>query len=131
MPGERRLVAGAPRRAFPASGGGVSSDLLVFTGQSALAANPAGSAPPGSAVPAGPAEIALPARPGSHGPVLHARPAVDFWEHVPGATALLVPVAAGLAILVGLVLGPTGRPAPVFRRQGGLSRALARRPTDA
>ena len=122
----------AEARALPASGGALSSRLPVFSGQSVFAVTPAGSAPPASAPPTGPAEVALSAAPpGPHRPVVHARPAVDFWEHVPGTTALLVPVAAGLAVLVGLVLGPTGRPAPVFRRQGGLSRALARRPTDA
>lgn len=56
-----------------------------------------------------------------------ARSAVDFWERLPAPTALLIPVAVGLAVLVGVTLGPEGRPAPVLRREGGLSRALARR----
>ena len=56
-----------------------------------------------------------------------ARRAVDFWERVPAPTALLLPVALGLAFLVSVTLGPAGRPSPVFRREGGLSRALARR----
>jgi len=68
-----------------------------------------------------------PAAPGSNGEAVAARPAVGFWEHVPTPSALLVPVAAGLAVLVSLLLGPLGRPSPVFRREGGLSRALARR----
>jgi hypothetical protein len=120
-------------RSYPASGRGPSSDPPAFAsgqpmfsaatqGGSDLAASGAGA----PAAPAAPAEVALSAPPGPHGPVLHARPAVDFWEHVPTPTALLVPVAAGLAVLIGLVLGPIGRPAPVFRREGGLSRALTR-----
>ena len=79
------------------------------------------------AVPEPPAETTLAAPAAGPGPVLQTRPAVGFWERLPGSTALLVPVAVGLAILVGVVLGPGGRPAPVLRREGGLSRALARR----
>ncbi|HET9772586.1 MAG TPA: hypothetical protein VFS16_16950 [Acidimicrobiia bacterium] len=55
------------------------------------------------------------------------RAAVDFWESVPTPTALLIPVVLGLAVLIGLVLGPGGRPTPAIAREGGLSRALARR----
>lgn len=58
---------------------------------------------------------------------LRIRPAVGFWEDVPAPTVVLVPVALGLALLIGLVLGPGGRPLPVWPRAGGLSRALARR----
>jgi len=60
------------------------------------------------------------------GPLL-AQPAVGFWEDIPTPTALLLPVALGLALLVGLTLGPGGRPLPSWPRAGGLSRALARR----
>lgn len=60
-------------------------------------------------------------------PVFRARPAMGFWDGVPAPVALLAPVALGLALLVGLVLGPGGRPLPVWGRAGGLSRALARR----
>ena len=59
-------------------------------------------------------------------PRVPARPPVGFWEHVPASAALLPPVALGLAVLLGVALGPAGRPEPVFRRSGGLSRALAR-----
>src|SRR2546430_12516557 len=53
-------------------------------------------------------EAALTVPPAPPGPVLRARPAVDFWEHVPTPTALLLPAAVGLAVLIGVVLGPTG-----------------------
>jgi hypothetical protein len=46
---------------------------------------------------------------------------------LPLATALLLPVALGLALVGGLVLGPAGDPATARTREGGLSRALARR----
>jgi hypothetical protein len=134
-PGGPPYDTAAGARIFPASAGGVSPDPLAFaSGRPTFASTAVGPDPSGPdssgtvPAPAGPAEAALEAPPGSPpGPVLRARPAVDFWEHVPGSTALLIPVAAGLAVLIGLVLGPTGRPAPVFRREGGLSRALARR----
>ncbi len=58
---------------------------------------------------------------------LRAQPAVGFWEDIPTPTALLVPVALALALLVALTLGPGGRPLPSWPRAGGLSRALARR----
>jgi hypothetical protein len=104
----------------------MSADPVAYpSGQPTFAA----AAPSGSdtGLPPAPAEVALAASPGRQGPVLRARPAVDFWEHVPAPTALLLPIAAGLAVLIAVVLGPGGRPSPVFRREGGLSRALARR----
>ena len=122
---------GADRQAFSAQGGGVSADPLAYpSGQPTFAAAAPGGADttqnPGT--PSGsPAPATLTGTPDHHEPLLRARPAVDFWEHVPAPTALLVPVAVGLAVLVGVVLGPMGRPSPVFRREGGLSRALARR----
>lgn len=88
--------------------------------------------PPASGTPAtgaNPAPTALVAAPGSQpqGQPYRLRPAVGFWENVPAPTALLLPVALGLALLTGLALGPGGRPLPVSPRAGGLSRALARR----
>jgi hypothetical protein len=117
-------------RSFPPQRGGVSVDPLAYpSGLPTFAAvRPLladGSATGGPAP--SPSEVALAAAPSRPDPDLRARPAVDFWEHVPGWTALLVPVAAGIAVLVGVVLGPIGRPSPVFRREGGLSRALTRR----
>jgi hypothetical protein len=61
------------------------------------------------------------------GGTLQAQPVVGFWEDIPAPTVLLVPVAFGLALLVGLILGPGGRPLPYWPRAGGLTRALARR----
>lgn len=87
------------------------------------AADPAQS----GTAPEAPAEPTLAAPAAVPGPAPQTRPAVGFWERLPGPTVLLVPVAVGLAILVGAVLGPGGRPAPVLQREGGLSRALARR----
>jgi hypothetical protein len=46
---------------------------------------------------------------------------------LPAATFLLFPLALGLALVGGLVLGPAGDPAMSRRREGGLSRALDRR----
>jgi hypothetical protein len=58
---------------------------------------------------------------------IRTRHAAGFWEDVPIPTALLIPVALGLALLVARALGPSGRPQPVGKRAGGLSRALDRR----
>jgi hypothetical protein len=44
---------------------------------------------------------------------------------------LLIPVTLALALLTSLVLGPLGEPTEVERREGGVTRFLARRdPTD-
>jgi hypothetical protein len=123
-----RLQGPADRRALPTESGGLASDPVAFaSGQPAFApATPPATGAAESALPVGPpAEAALPAPPAD--PVPRAGAAVDFWEHVPTPTALLVPVAIGLAVLIGVVLGPGGRPSPVLAREGGLSRALARR----
>ncbi|MCI0397352.1 MAG: hypothetical protein L0322_20780, partial [Chloroflexi bacterium] len=50
------------------------------------------------------AEVTLAAPAAYPGPAPQARPAVDFWERVPAPTALLIPVAVGLAVLVGVTL---------------------------
>jgi len=116
-------------RAFPVTGGSTAAGSLAYSsGPAAVetaAATPDLSAT--AAPPESPGEATLTAAPAGPGPVLQARPAVDFWEHVPAPTALLLPVALGLAFLVSVTLGPAGRPGAVFRREGGLSRALARR----
>src|SRR5260221_514635 len=108
---------GAKVTACPASGGGNSTDPFAYpSGQATFAAAaPSGS---GTGLPPAPAQVALAVSPGRQGPILRARPAVDFWEHVPAFTALLVPVALGLAVLIGVVLGPTARPSAVFRPEG-------------
>ena len=122
------LDSTADSQAFPGTGSGAAGSLTYPSGPAADASTPstsdisASGAPPGS-----PAEATLAAAPDQPSPVLRARPAVGFWEHVPAPTALLVPVALGLAVFVSVTLGPAGRPSPVFRREGGLSRALARR----
>jgi len=113
-------------RAFPAAANDVSNGSLTYpsgpaAGEATTAASDvsATGAPPASSGEAPRSTAAV--RPGP------ARPAVDFWDHVPAPTVLLLPVALGLALVVSLTLGPAGRPAAVFRREGGLSRALARR----
>jgi hypothetical protein len=92
---------------------------------------PATPADSGATAPEPPPEATLNAAPELPGPALRARPAVGFWDHVPAPTTLLLPLALGLAVLVSVTLGPAGRPSPVFRREGGLSRALARRKPGA
>ena len=126
---EPSVDTAADSRAFPNAGSSAAAGSATYTSGPAVdAGTPAASdisatgAPPES-----PAEATLVAAPDQPGPVLRARPAVDFWEHVPAPTVLFVPVALGLAFLVSVTLGPAGRPSPVFRREGGLSRALARR----
>lgn len=102
----------------------------------ALASGRPVSAPPdpsaggtvGSAAPGGPDPD--PPAPVAPAPAARTRSAVDFWEQVPTPTALFVPAALGLAVLIGVTLGPAGRPSPAFAREGGLSRALARRSGD-
>jgi hypothetical protein len=117
-------------RAFPAAGSGVSAGSLAYPSGPVAAGQTTTATPDVSATgapPESPGEATLTAAPAGPGPVLQARPAVGFWEHVPAPTALLLPVALGLALLVSVTLGPAGRPSAVFRREGGLSRALARR----
>jgi hypothetical protein len=126
------LDSAADTRAFPAESGGVASDPLAFaSGRPAFApsggdaAEPAEPAEP--VVPVGPPEEAALPAPAADTPARGEGAAVGFWERVPTPTALLVPVTIGLAVLIGVVLGPGGRPSPDFAREGGLSRALARR----
>jgi len=121
------VTAAAASGAFPSGGATAEPFASSFGSGTAGAMTPTGIDSTGAAETGSPAEVALNPAPGGAPPVLQARPAVDFWEHVPAPTALLVPVALALAVLVGMALGPAGRPSPVFRREGGLSRALARR----
>lgn len=121
-----RSVAAAAAE-FPVSRGGISPDPFAYpSGQPTFAVTPSPASSETTAQPPS-AEVTLSAAPARSAPVVQARPAVDFWDRVPALTALLVPVVAGLAVLIGVALGPIGRPTPVFRREGGLSRALARR----
>jgi len=120
----------ADSRAFPSTGAGTTGtpDYAIGTGTGADAATPAASDTAAiGATPESPPEATLNAAPDRPPGVLDSRRAVDFWERVPTPTALLLPVALGLAFLISVTLGPAGRPSPVVRRQGGLSRALARR----
>jgi hypothetical protein len=126
------LDSAADSRAFPAQRGGVAADPLAYaSGQPTFAATPAaGSDPTDSGASSAPvAEVAQEGEGALSAPPAQprARAGVDFWDQVPAPTALFVPVAVGLAVIIGMVLGPRGRPSPVFARQGGLSRALARR----
>jgi hypothetical protein len=123
------LESTADSRAFPSTVADAAGAPTYSTGPGGDAASPSASdAAAGGATPEPPAEVTLNAGPDRPaGAALQARRAVDFWEHVPTPTALLIPVAFGLALLVSVTLGPAGRPSPVFPREGGLSRALARR----
>lgn len=126
------LDSAADRRAFPAERAAMASDPSAFaSGQPAFAstAQSAGDTAE-SAGPVPPPDEAAPQAPPTGDPVRRAGAAVDFWERLPAPTALLLPVTVGLAVLIGVVLGPRGRPSPVFAREGGLSRALARRSPD-
>lgn len=120
----------ADSRAFPSTGAGATGtpDDAIGSGAGAGTTTPAASDTAAIGVtPESPPEAALNAVPDRPSGVLRSRRGVDFWERLPTPTALLIPVALGLALLVGVTLGPAGRPSPVFRREGGLSRALARR----
>jgi hypothetical protein len=122
------LDSTADSRAFPPTGAGAAGTSAYPTGTGADAASAAASdASASGATPEPPAEAPRSTVTDRPAHALQARRAVDFWEHVPTPTALLIPVALGLALLVSMTLGPAGRPSPVFRREGGLSRALARR----
>jgi hypothetical protein len=123
------LAGAAGSGAYPSAEENVTGFPASSTVPGAYTSTPAAA---DAATGAEPAESAAEATlnaaaPESPAPVLRSRRAVDFWEHVPTPTALLIPVAFGLALLVSVALGPAGRPSPVFRREGGLSRALARR----
>ena len=101
-----------------------SGDSSTFSGQTGLdAAAPTEST--GAAAPTAPPATT------SGGPSsLKARP-VKVWGNLPAPTVLLLPTVLGLALLVGWALGPTGQPLPAHSREGGLSRALARRRAGA
>ena len=51
---------------------------------------------------------------------------VGFWDSIPVGSVTLLLVALAAAVALSLALGPMGRPRPVARRSGGLTRALAR-----
>jgi hypothetical protein len=51
---------------------------------------------------------------------------VGFWDSIPFGSVTLLLVALAAAVALSLALGPMGRPRPVARRSGGLTRALAR-----
>lgn len=104
-----------------------SADYSTGTGTGASASPAASETSAVGALPESPPEMTLSAAPDRPAGVLQSRRAVDFWERVPTSSALLIPVALGLAFLISVTLGPAGRPSPVVRREGGLSRALARR----
>ncbi|HKY74711.1 MAG TPA: hypothetical protein VJS45_01120 [Acidimicrobiia bacterium] len=120
----------ADSRAFPSTGVGATGtpEFAIGTGNGADAATPAASDTAAiDTTSESPPEATLTAAPDRPAVVPGSRRAVDFWERVPTSTALLIPVALGLAFLISMTLGPAGRPSPIFRREGGLSRALARR----
>jgi hypothetical protein len=70
--------------------------------------------------------VPLPANTSGGRTNLKTRP-VKVWGNLPPTSALLVPTVLTLALLLGWALGPSGRPLPAHGREGGLSRALARR----
>jgi hypothetical protein len=82
------------------------------------------AAPAGAAAPAAP--TLAPAPPAGGRPASSTRP-TKVWGNLPAPSVLVLPTVIGLALLVGWALGPTGRPLPAHRRDGGLSRALSRR----
>jgi len=127
LAGPSPVTAAAASGALPSGGAAAQPFASSFGSGTAGALTPTGLDTVAPAETGSPAEVALNPPPDGTPPALQARPAVDFWEHVPAPTALLVPVALVLAVLLGVALGPAGRPSPVFRREGGLSRALARR----
>ncbi|HEX6379997.1 MAG TPA: hypothetical protein VF180_02005 [Acidimicrobiia bacterium] len=120
----------ADSRAFPPTVAAATGtpDYATGTGAGADATTPTASDTSAiGATPESSPETIRSAAPDRSAGVLQSRRAVDFWERVPTTTALLIPVAFGLVLLISVTLGPAGRPSPVLRREGGLSRALARR----
>ncbi len=116
----------APELSVPVSAPTFLADPLAFsTGTAAYTY----STPINTDVPAPEetAELATAPAPAPANQRLQASPAVGLWEDIPAPTVLLVPLALALALLVALILGPTGRPLPFWPRAGGLTRALARR----
>jgi hypothetical protein len=132
QPGDSQLFGSDPSFTTPGETfGTVFTDPLAYTsGEPFFAPQfPSSSTPVTGHESAAesPATLAAAPQPPSQPRPLGARPVVGFWDNVPTPTVLLLPVALGLALLVGLAMGPGGRPLPVWQRAGGLSRALSRR----
>jgi len=135
----------APPAGEPAPAGETDAPPPATGGSSDFASTPTsfqlhdgGAFDPGA--PVEPQEPALP-EPGSPGPPPVAsgpRPAapsagtqsISLTDNLPAGTPLLGPLALVVAGLAAYSLGPAGRPPAMARREGGVSRALARRRAD-
>lgn len=105
------------------SGFGSTTATFGFSGGDAFATGvPQDPGPaPAPAAPVVPAPAPAPAHPSQP---------ISVGENIPAAAVLLGPMALFLAGLAAYSLGPAGNPSPLtIRREGGVSRALARRRT--
>jgi hypothetical protein len=120
--GPENPSAGGGERPSPQTGDG---GAIPFTAGSPSPL-PSGVAEPGGPQPTAP----LPAPPPRQGPgeaVPLRPPKVVIAGNLPPATALLVPLALGVALLACYALGPAGDPVAAVPRRGGVGRALDRR----
>jgi hypothetical protein len=130
---EADIAAGAPVADPFAIGGAVGGSF----GGGSIDAGGTDFAPPAAEVPAvGTPTTPTPAAPSGRrtetaAPAAASR-AGDTLGNWPFAVLLFALAAVGLALLTGWTLGPAGRRRPdLARRQGGVSRALAGRPTPS
>ena len=110
-PGPTPLPSSAPVTTSPRPATPVTVSTAAPAGGSPVAASPTTAASSGAAV-------------GAELPAVPASGTLPWW------LVLLVPAVLAGAVVTGMTLGPEGRPR-AFVRQGGVSRALARRAAHA
>lgn len=126
--------AGGPSTGPDGASPGEGAQPPAGTGEAARLPSPEGSPSPllsGVVTPGGPqpsAPTAVPPRQHNQPEgALLGPPKTVIAGNLPPATALLVPLALGVALLTCYALGPAGDPVTAVPRGGGVSRALDRR----